>query len=250
MTERGLSRTRARRPRDGGSADEEEGRRQDGRFFTHANRAVAVGVALLACVALMAVLIPTGPLGVDESWSEAMRDIETPALKHLALLFNAVGLVIGRVVLVAIVVLVLLAARRWLSLVAFAVAEGLTPLLSASLKALVGRPRPPDGLIHVPGAGFPSGHAAYAGVTVVALVLVFTAPGPARRLWWAVVGLGVVGMAWSRTYLQVHWLSDVVAGSLLGIGVSSVVFGAAQLWLVRRRGVDRERLVSGDSTER
>jgi undecaprenyl-diphosphatase len=40
--------------------------------------------------------------------------------------------------------------------------------------------------------------------------------------------LGIVGMAWSRTYLQVHWLSDVVGGSLLGIGISLVVFGAAQ----------------------
>ncbi len=35
-------------------------------------------------------------------------------------------------------------------------------------------------------------------------------------------------MAWSRTYLQVHWLSDVVAGAALGIGVALVVFGAAQ----------------------
>jgi undecaprenyl-diphosphatase len=238
MTERGRSRARAKPPRDEGSADE-GWRRQDGRFFAHANRAVAVGVALLACVALMAVLIPTGPLTVDENWSEAMRDIETPALKHLALVFNAVGLGIGRAVLVALVGLVLLAARRWVSLVAFAVAEGLTPLLSASLKALVGRPRPPDGLIHVPGAGFPSGHAAYAGVTFAALVLVFTAPGPGRRLWWTVAGLGIVGMAWSRTYLQVHWLSDVIAGSLLGIGVSCLVFATAQRWTMHRRGVDQ-----------
>jgi undecaprenyl-diphosphatase len=35
-------------------------------------------------------------------------------------------------------------------------------------------------------------------------------------------------MAWSRTYLQVHWLSDVVAGSALGIGVALVVFATAQ----------------------
>lgn len=27
-------------------------------------------------------------------------------------------------------------------------------------------------------------------------------------------------MAWSRTYLQVHWLLDVTAGSILGVGVA------------------------------
>jgi hypothetical protein len=35
-------------------------------------------------------------------------------------------------------------------------------------------------------------------------------------------------MAWSRTYLQVHWLTNVTAGALLGSGVSLLAFAIAQ----------------------
>jgi undecaprenyl-diphosphatase len=70
----------------------------------------------------------------------------------------------------------------------------------------------------------------------VALVVLFTLPGR-RRWWWSVAALGVVGMAWSRTYLQVHWLSDVVGGSLLGIGISLTVFASLQ-WLATARRSD------------
>ena len=212
------------------------------RYFARPRRALWIGAALLAVVALTALLVPTEPLALERSWLEAMQDIQTAALKDLALVFNWLGRGIGRALSIAAIGIVLLLARRWLGLLAFAVTETLTPLCSSLLKAHVDRPRPPDGLVHPSGASFPSGHAAYAGATCVALVLLFTAPGPRRRLWWTIAALGIAGMAWSRTYLQVHWLIDVLAGSLLGIGVALVTFAAVQqLW----RG--RQSSLSGSS---
>jgi membrane-associated phospholipid phosphatase len=209
------------------------------RFFADPLRAVWVGCAFLACVALMAVFVPAEPLALERSWAEAMRDLQTPVLTDIALVLNALGRGLGRVLSLAAVAVVLVLARRWLAVVAFAIAETLAPLASSLLKALVDRARPPGALVHPAGASFPSGHATYAGATCVALVLLFTTPGPGRRPWWALAVLGIVAMAWSRTYLQVHWLSDVVAGSLLGVGVTLVVFGLAQRWkrisLVRHR---------------
>jgi undecaprenyl-diphosphatase len=199
-------------------------------FVSQPRRSLSIAAALLALVVLMAVLLPSGPLTLDRRWSEAMQDIRAPFLTHLALGFNALGNGLGRLLSIAAVALLLVVARRSLALVAFLAAQGLTSLSSTLLKAATGRPRPPDGLVHPVGSSFPSGHAAYAGAISVALVLMFTSPGPRRRWGWAVAALAIAGMAWSRTYLQVHWLSDVVGGAALGVSVSLLVFVGAQEW--------------------
>jgi undecaprenyl-diphosphatase len=183
---------------------------------------------MLALVVMFAVLIPAQPLDIDRSWSQAMRHLELPLLIHLALVFNWLGRGLGRAITLALIGLLLLRTRRWLALLAFAIAESLAPLLSTLFKLCVDRARPLNGLIHPVGASFPSGHATYAGATCVALVLLFTTPGPHRRRWWTLASIGVVGMAWSRTYLQVHWLTDVIAGALLGSSISLLVFAIAQ----------------------
>jgi membrane-associated phospholipid phosphatase len=210
----------ARRNRPAQTADES--------FLAQPTRALWAAGGMLALVVLIAILVPAGPLDADRSWSEAMRDIETPLLTHLALVFNWLGRGLGRAIGLTVVGLLLLRRRRWLALAAFAVAESLAPLCSVLLKALIDRPRPSDGLVHAVGTSFPSGHVTYAGATCLALVLLFTTPGTRRRWWWALASLGIVGMAWSRTYLQIHWLSDVIAGALLGSGICLLVFAMAQ----------------------
>ena len=99
------------------------------------------------------------------------------------------------------------------------------------LKALFGRTRPPaDLMLEVTrSSSFPSGHSILAAMMALALVYVFAAPGKQARRWFYVAGAYVVAMAVSRTYLRVHWLSDVTVG--LAIGVSSVM---ASVWIVER----------------
>jgi membrane-associated phospholipid phosphatase len=198
------------------------------RYFGRPLDAAWAGVALLGAVGIGAILIPSGPLAIDQRWADAMRDVHSEFLRQVALVCNSLGIWPWRTAALGVIALVLLAMRRLHALVTFAVAEALAPLLSSLLKALVDRPRPPGGLVHPVGSSYPSGHATDAGTTAVALVLLFTAAGPGRRPWWIAAGLAIALMAWSRTYLQVHWLSDVVAGSALGIGVALVVFATAQ----------------------
>jgi undecaprenyl-diphosphatase len=197
-------------------------------FFLHRRRALVLGVASLIGVAVMALAIPMEPLALDRAWSNAMESIASPALKNVALVFNALGRGLGWALTLITVASLLLIRRRVVALVAFAVAEALSTILSALIKALVGRPRPPDGIVHPVGSSFPSGHASYGAVTCIALVLLFTSPGRRAR-WWGVAWLGIAAMAWSRTYLQVHWLSDVIGGVLLGTGIALATFAVVQL---------------------
>ena len=215
------------------AADVPAGRWRSEEFLARPGPAVGWGGALLGLVLVLALLIPAGPLSIDSRWAELMQDIETPFLTHVALVFNALGHGLWRSLTLAGIGLALLLARRWAALTAFSLAEAVTPLLVNLIKAAVSRERPPGQMLEPHGTSFPSGHAAYAGATAVALVLLFSRPGRGRRPWLALAAAAIAAMTWSRTYLQVHWLSDAVAGAALGVAVALLSFGAAQLILAR-----------------
>ena len=208
----------------------------DEEFLAQPGWAVGWASLLLALVALVAFLIPAGPLALDSQWSELMEDIESSFLTHVALVFNALGHGVWRALTIAGIGVALLVARRWAGLIAFALTEALTPLLVNVIKLTVGRERPPGQMLEAHGSSFPSGHAAYSGATAVAFVLLFSRPGP-RRHWWFIAAAVVTAlMVWSRTYLQVHWLSDAVAGATLGIAVTLLCFAGVQIVLGRVSG--------------
>ena len=88
------------------------------------------------------------------------------------------------------------------------------------LKNIIASPRPPDAFVHLTDYSFPSGHAAAAGIALV-LGIYFLAPTIKSKSsrWLLVVGLSVIALSVgaSRLVLDVHWLSDVIAGYSFGI---------------------------------
>ena len=108
-------------------------------------------------------------------------------------------------------------------------------LLSNTLKLAVGRARPDVGrFVSVSGSSFPSGHATAAAATWAAVALVLTR-GRSRRsmaLTGATAALIAAAVGASRALLGAHWLTDVLAGLVLGWGwfvLVAVTFGGRAL---------------------
>lgn len=180
--------------------------------------------ALLGGVVVLALVALSPTLGVvqavDDSFRRFMVSVRVPALVWVAKVLAFVGSGWVNWPLRVAAGVLLAARRRWVQLSAFALAVVTSEALIGPLKALYARPRPPMSVIATHGFSFPSGHAVAGAVTAVGLVLVLLPPGPRRWAWEVRAAVFASMMALSRTYLSVHWLSDVVAGGLLGVGLA------------------------------
>lgn len=193
---------------------------------------VAAGV-LLGAVAALTVLVmldPAAPplLGTIDRW---WRDLvlEAPGWAEAAsrgMKFLGSGWVM--VTLRILVAVWLIARRRRYDLAAWLLAWAVADAITFVMKPGIGRLRP-DG---TDATSFPSGHSKTAAQVAVGLVLIATSPWRSRATAWWLASAWIVAMAVSRTVLDEHWLSDVVAGSLLGIACAIGVAALVQ----RRRG--------------
>ncbi|WP_404434092.1 phosphatase PAP2 family protein [Microbacterium lacus] len=126
--------------------------------------------------------------------------------------------------------LVLILVKRPWSAAYFLVAQAVSAGLVQVLKRSFGRARPEEILVISDYGSFPSGHVAGAATLATAVIVLFP------RLWVIIAGVvWVLAMAFSRTYLHAHWLSDTLGGALAGVGAALVV---AALFAVP---LDRER---------
>lgn len=194
-------------------------------MLVDSRRGLLVSGCLLAGAAVVTLLyvLPTTRPGVqvmdDAVWRFA-RSVENPPATAVALVLSLLGSGPVNWPLRILAMLLLAWRRHWLRLAAFALAVITSELLIGWMKAAVDRPRPPDSLIATTGAAFPSGHAIATAVTAVGLVLVLAPPGPKRWRWEVNAVIFTSVMALSRVYLRAHWLTDTVAGALLGAGLA------------------------------
>jgi undecaprenyl-diphosphatase len=194
-------------------------------------------IALIVAVAALVAFAVVGFLSygksylaepVDLWWSDLMRENRT----DVGLVIAWVPAVIGGPIAMLIIGLLIVGTflfLRWKHIaLTVACAMIASVALAAPLAAVVARTRPEDSLAETVPTSFPSGHTAMAATVAVVLALVF-------RSWivWVLGIAWVVLMGWSRTYLEAHWLTDVIAGAFLGLVAGMMVWYVIET--IRRR---------------
>jgi membrane-associated phospholipid phosphatase len=194
--------------------------RRDGEFFREPTRALVAAAVVFAAFAMVVALVAVDPerppllQSLDGSW----RDLALRApgwADRASELLRTLGSGIAMVPLRIGVAIWLLARRRRSDAAAWLIAWALADAVTTVLKLVIGRSHPDgsDGAM-----SFPSAHAKTAAQVAFGLVLVATSPRRGRLLWWTIALSWIAVMAASRTVVDEHWLSDVLAGSLLGAG--------------------------------
>jgi membrane-associated phospholipid phosphatase len=218
--------------------------------------------AALAAGALALLAVPFGLVLflVQDKWPPLLQaddagrdqlhalDILHPALVTVMAIFSTIGS--WWVYLAGFLVVVTWLLHRGLRRLALfvVVTVGGSPLLNEVVKLAVHRARPilPNPVAHASGASFPSGHAQGAVVGYAVLLLVFlpVLRGATRRLLVAAAVMMVLAIGFSRVALGVHYLSDVLAGYLLGAAWVTATTVSFNTWR-RERGLRAVRPPQG-----
>ena len=196
---------------------------------------VILGVAALVLVLGLGAFIryanDNAPFGFELAWMATMVDVRNPFWTGVAMVFNYIGggIAATTIIPLSIIAGLVLWERLWAALY-YTIATLLSPLLVELLKNFFGRPRPPEIIVNTDFGAYPSGHSANAALIVTTLGIVFW------RTWiWVVGTLYTLAMMLSRTYLGAHWITDTIAGALVGAGVALLVWAPFADRLARER---------------
>jgi undecaprenyl-diphosphatase len=187
------------------------------------NRLLLGAIAALAGFVALAVAYGHDPLAtLDREVAEWIANELPEAFEWAGRPFSWLGGWIGLTVLGVVASILLVRERAWLDLAFLLTAFLGSQLVVSLLKTWFDRPRPElDSAVPLPeSAAFPSGHAGAGAASLGALAVLAAERLPGRRarvwLWSTVAALGIaVGL--SRIALNVHYVSDVLAGWCLGL---------------------------------
>ena len=213
-----------------------------------------LGATLLAAQVYDEVVDSDGLAALDQPVLDAAVSTRTPASEEWVTRFTDLGGTIGMPVIAVVIVTILAVKRRsWLPVVLMGIAAAGSVLITVLGKDLAGRARPPMSLAVAPletSPSFPSGHTLNATVVLgvsAYLVMLGRRHLRSKLLVGSVVVVFVVAMGLSRVWLGHHWLTDVIAGWLVGLAWLGTVVTGHRVKVTLDRAERDERSTNQDA---
>lgn len=183
-----------------------------------------------------------GLSSLDEPALQLAISLRTPQNVAAAQFVTNMGGAIGLTIITVVIVVIMTV--RWRSrtpLLLLSIGTAGSLLMTAVGKELVGRARPPMADAVPPyetSPAFPSGHAL--NNTVVACLVAYLLLLHLTSLIWRIVSVALavvwfVTIGLTRVFLGYHWLTDVMAGWLLGLAWTAIVITCHRLYMTVRR---------------
>jgi undecaprenyl-diphosphatase len=158
-------------------------------------------------------------LSIDNSFAKYLFSIRNEKLANSFFFFSKLASYPLLIPIAFIAIFIFISQRRFICLISLLITlagTGLTVFLS---KIYFQRIRPLDfGFYNEPSYSFPSGHTMYAVAFYGLLFYIIIMQTKKYQTHWTIVSIVfILLLGFSRLYLGVHFLSDVIAGYLLGI---------------------------------
>ena len=158
---------------------------------------------------------------VIDRWIEIyIHTIQTPLLTKFMVILTHFNGEMGIFIFSLCMVLFLIYKKWYDDLLFYLLSVSGAHISFTAIKMIVKRPRPSSDILSIATHSFPSGHATMATAMSLTVYLILAKRIISTRLQVLLLISCIVWpilIAFSRVYLDVHWLSDVIAGIGLGL---------------------------------
>ena len=187
-------------------------------------RKVLIGLLVISLLVFLTILynvLTNGPLLMVDRWiSTEVPNIQFPALTELIIFITNINGMLGSAIFSILLIFFLIYKKYYVDLKFYLLAFLGASALFVVIKLLVERTRPVLKIINEQGFSFPSGHSTMSMAMALALYFIFVTKLDSvsrRRLLLILCLAWPLLIAFTRVYLNVHWLSDTIAGLSLGL---------------------------------
>ena len=162
---------------------------------------------------------------IDTTTYNAIQQIQTPALTTFSKIIEIITDPIILVAISIIIATILYLKKAKAKAILLTTTTIATAIIIKLLKEIIQRPRPTNTLMHqytnilTEGYAFPSGHTTMAIVFLGLITYLFAKKQKLAAIATTAI---ILIISFTRIYLNVHWLTDVIAGIILGTAILAI----------------------------